>query len=508
MNDRLGWLLNEACDRELTRGEYEELCWMLQDDPKARERYYEMKLLDSELISSFSKDEVVAVVDALGSDESLRTESSKRLWSGEWNWRAPAFLFVASFLVLALIIAFGAINRGLLGPVHASSNAVPYAAWLVRSDNTVWRGSRSPLEGHAMVAQQYELLAGTAELKMLNDAAIAVRGPARFRIASVNNLAIEEGAMTIDDTRERVGMELEIGGWFISGTGARFAVSVHEGTFFEIHVLDGSVHCSKSKERGGSQFVRVINASQAVKVDLLSGEQKLVPYSQNSFPLPWRTEKIHIVDGDFEDGVMVWAEPNGEPSRQFDQWSGDYCVKSTASQNIVPKSGSMMMQFVSGMRQDTAPEYMGQASERYYWIDLAEYRKRWADRALSAELSVWFNRVPRSGPGKCEAKVILAAYREQTTLGLEAWNQRLVQGAPMQAINNSETLLMLDEEPGTWESVSTKMVLPQECGILLLSIRAQNERESFPLHFEDVFADLVEMQLHVGDPIATSGVTP
>ncbi len=52
--------------------------------------------------------------------------------------------------------------------------------------------------------------------------------------------------------------------------------------------------------------------------------------------------------------------------------------------------------------------------------------------------------------------------------------------------------------------VSTRMTIPSEASVLLLSIRAQNERETFPLHFEDVFADSVNLQVQIGDVTSTA----
>ncbi len=110
-----------------------------------------------------------------------------------------------------------------------------------------------------------------------------------------------------------------------------------------------------------------------------------------------------------------------------------------------------MMQFVSGMRQDTPRNSWDRHQSAITGWTSRNIANAGGDRIVTAEVSVWFNRAPRIGPGKCEAKVIMAAYRQGITPGLDAWHQRLVQGAPMQAISNSETLLMLDDVPDSWK---------------------------------------------------------
>lgn len=496
MNDRLDWLLHASFDRELSSDEYEELQQLLREDPDARQRYYEISYLDSELINRFSKEQMVAVIDALGSSDG---DEISVMRSAAWYQKLPSYVVLSGLFVLLLLMTIGAINRRFLGHADASSLTPPYVAWLVRGDTLVWEGDHQPAIGRAMVARDYELISGDAELRMLNDVGIAIRGPARFQIIGIARIVLERGKLSIDDATHRAGLELNVADWSIRGIGARFAVEVKPSGNFEAHVFEGTVEVSQLSPSGESQSPTFVRASEALEVEVSTGHHLPAKSDSAGFPIPWKTEIIPIIGGDFEASPDGWGEMNGEPSTRFDEWSGDFCLKSSTVRGIAPKSGASMMQFVSGMRQETPPEFMGQASERYYWLDLTEHRKRWGDRIVTAEISVWFNRVPRIGPGKCEAKVIMAAYRNGITLGLDAWHQRLVQGAPMQAINNSETLLMLDDHPDSWEMVSTRMTIPSEAGVLLLSIRAQNERESFPLHFEDVFADSVSLQVQIGD---------
>ncbi len=222
-------------------------------------------------MTRFSKEQMVAVIDALGNSEGDEISVTR---SVAWNRRLPSYVALSGLFVVLLMIAIGAINRKFLGHADASSLTPPYVAWLVRGDPLVWEGDHNPAIGRAMVARDYQLVSGDAELRMLNDVGIAIRGPARFQIVGIARIVLERGKLSIDDATHRAGLELNVAGWSIRGVGSRFAVEAKANGNFEMHVFEGTVEVSQPSPSGESQEPTNVRASEALEVDVSTGHHR------------------------------------------------------------------------------------------------------------------------------------------------------------------------------------------------------------------------------------------
>lgn len=166
-------------------------------------------------------------------------------------------------------------------------------------------------------------------------------------------------------------------------------------------------------------------------------------------------------------------ETNYIPART-DVWGGDETVviQGADREGISPKSGGSMLRFVSS--HPSGETYQANASEVWRFIDLAELRSEADSETLDIEFSAWFNTVtPDSGQRPHGGLSIVA-----TNVPPAEWDKTLWEEtspfdhrqalAWRQPLATAAAKKRLDDDPHSWQPVTTILAVPQEATYLLL----------------------------------------
>lgn len=161
------------------------------------------------------------------------------------------------------------------------------------------------------------------------------------------------------------------------------------------------------------------------------------------------------------------------PSR-IDVWGGDetMVVQGAESDGISAKSGTSLLRFMSS--HPASESYQANASEIWRFVDVADLRTEAGSESFDVEFSAWFNSVtPKAGQRPHGGLSIVA-----TNVKPADWNQMLWEEtspfdhrqavAWRQPLATAAAKKRLDDDPASWQPVTTILAVPQEAKYLLL----------------------------------------
>ncbi len=184
------------------------------------------------------------------------------------------------------------------------------------------------------------------------------------------------------------------------------------------------------------------------------------------------------------------------PAR-IDIWGGDETtvIQGVDGEGISPKSGASMLRFMSS--HPAGELYRANASEIWRFIDVAALRGETGSESLDIEFSAWFNSVAPTAEQRPHGGLSIVA----TNVAPSEWNNTLWEEtgpfdhrqrlAWRQPLATAAAKKQLDDDPTSWQPVTTILAVPQEAKYLLLHCyvgdytQSNAESDRFPGQYVD-----------------------
>jgi hypothetical protein len=174
----------------------------------------------------------------------------------------------------------------------------------------------------------------------------------------------------------------------------------------------------------------------------------------------------------------------------FGNWSGDLAAIVTAENGITPNEGSRMIRFTATF--ETGPG--GISSDIWQLVDMSPFSAEIALGTATVSWSASFNRVAdiESEP---QFAVSIRAFS-----GLPAAFPTIANSP----LASDVTFLMSDADPGTWETITTNLLLPSETTYVAVLVAARETlSDSESNEFVGHYADQAQVQV-VPEPATLS----
>jgi len=232
---RFQHLLAAVCEGRATDGQVDRLEEILCRDEAARDAYLAYVDLQACLA-------VDCVGDDAGGRLCLRESTDPARRALPW-----VSLFVGA-LVLMVLLAFVRVGRWLEEP------GLPYFAVVTNAEGALWEGEdASVMIGTGLGPGTVELCEGRVELEMDTGVQVALEGPARFELLSLNRAILYEGMLSASVPPQGIGFTVETPALELVDLGTRFGVYVASSGEAEVHVFDGEVEATL---KGGEKLAR------------------------------------------------------------------------------------------------------------------------------------------------------------------------------------------------------------------------------------------------------------
>ncbi|TWU19966.1 FecR domain-containing protein [Allorhodopirellula heiligendammensis] len=270
---RFDQLLNALIDRRITAVQFEELGFLLLDDPIRQRRYLDEIAIHLELAQLLRCDRYTPGIP-------VEIESAAK--------RSRLSHYRMGLLALAMTILIVATSAGLLikaGLGGRVSESMPRGADLIRShaageelsaqvavvlaqnSSAEFFGTMPPAVGATMeMNRQYIMTYGSIELAFPKGATALLEAPAIFLVASTERLYLESGQCSVHAPDGAEGFQLETPLANVIDLGTRFGVSVDISGETNVQVIEGAAEVIEKDLHGAHRAVPALLKANDVGV--------------------------------------------------------------------------------------------------------------------------------------------------------------------------------------------------------------------------------------------------
>lgn len=397
---------------------------------------------------------------------------------GRWRTAVQALFSAGAAVAAIVLLIFGSswfrqqqpVPRVETGGVIAQVRDDSNARWGARQRTLRW--------GDELRRESLVLDSGVVELAFRNGATLVAEGPARLDLVGANQVVLHQGKISAHVPPSAVGFTVDTVAGAVVDRGTRFGVKASLAGLVETHVFEGRVDVAPAKIFKSA--LKPLRRDMAVRLDPQATVIAPIRSDAREFPQAGHIVAEPLLAGGFEDVAMVGTA--GMPTAAG-VWGGDLCEIVGRHSGVVPHAGGRMLSFVqTGPASDeSGAADVWSASEQWQFVDLAPYRAA-IDNGVTAELSVWFNRVAAEH-AVSEFVVVLAAYRGSIEDVKNLWWGH----RPEMALAYVQDTIATDEDTTTWERDEVRFEVPAGANYLLVSIAAakSNPAETLTGHFAD-----------------------
>ena len=205
--------------------------------------------------------------------------------------------------------------------------------------------------------------------------------------------------------------------------------------------------------------------------------------------------KLPVAQASFEVAARPLA--SGVPTN-FGVWSGDFTELVGVQPDPAPKDGKQMLRF---LRSDSAVEPSGVSTyvgDMFQVVDLRPWRDMIAAGTAVAELSASF---AAARGEEMDFQTCLWAFAGDPARLPENWTKHLRE----ELAYGSGTAHGRGAAP-RWRRVTARMIVPPDAEFVVLELKVSpaSRRAGAPIVFRGVYADEVELALHVGGANVTA----
>ncbi len=209
-----------------------------------------------------------------------------------------------------------------------------------------------------------------------------------------------------------------------------------------------------------------------------------------------KSRPLPLENWGFETGAAPSTE--GVP-HQFGVWSGDFSAVSSGALGVAPAEGKQMLHLLRSDNQNTPTGAETRAAEVWQAIDMTPFLKTKHTAPIVVELSAQFNAAEAAESERIVFGVSLEAFSGEVQQLPVLWEHRRES-----ALVRSGREQPAGHKPGTWQTVSTQLSIPQDANILLVHLFAVRKSKG-PLQSQPTghFLDGVSLRLLETDPQPT-----
>ncbi len=416
-NPELNELLAAVCDDRATEDQRAVLTEMLRGSTEARDEYLRYVDLHAALAEEIVPAVESAIVDYRAGEtlfasagRSLEPKRAQFGPSSRFAWWAV----VAASLLLAVVSTWAIVSSGRV--ITDSSQPIatngrfdsPAVATLVLTDNCVWKNA-TIVEGQPLRKGTYELKSGTAMVRMVGGAEVAMVGPCQIELRNAGSARLHLGNVVVRASDDAEGFTLSTPNSEVVDLGTEFAVKVVDAGETEVHVLDGIVEYRRQRTprseptilRAGEAIIAKSDRETTESVDVQSPrfdevieaniEQPAAAAVSESFDYPVGTLPIAR-----SDGGEGWSGPwrlrtrderrKGQVARDDEPLSLQIVRANEPSQSML----KMPAEFTCFVRPLSTPIRMDQDSVTYVSMRLQQAddppRETWIDPGMRITL--------------------------------------------------------------------------------------------------------------------------
>lgn len=445
--------INHYLDARLSAREVRSLEAELRESAEARALYWEIA-------------NVHAALERMHSDD-VAEELSSNLVSADFGAPRRHFLWNLAPTAAAAAVVLGFFMMQQETP--APPSIVESKGYVARWEDEIYH----------LKPSQLTLAAGEQrELVFVNGVRVALEGPIEGELFSPERMALRDGRIGVHVPPGAEGFTVNTPAGEVVDFGTRFGLEV-AGDRLRAEVFEGRIDV----QVGAENFRMEGQASLEVVGRKAKG---VAPGSDAAF-FPSPTRFLNLEDfGRFEEvGPVAYRHP-----RQVGEWAGDHAVVTEARLGVLPRSGKGMLQFQSTREMPGTHPKIG--SQVWKVVDLAEVTQSMGRRPETVTLTGWCNRV--AGDVETDTKFMFELAGQAGSQGGFRWSP--------DSVLRSQSDLLTDSDPGTWQRISLSLQLPSELRFLNVMVSAQenvvNDREGDEPEFDGHFVDDVKLEFSAG----------
>ncbi len=445
--------INAYLDGRLTADEVRALEAELLSSSEARARYWEIAGTHASLERHFHENSGSELSDTLVFP-ALDRQKKSALWT-----------FAPMAAAAAIVLGFFAFFK----PAPPAPNLVQSGGFIARWDDD-WR---------FLQASELKLAAGESrELVFVNGVRVALEGPIDGNLVAPDLMTLATGRIGVHVPPGAEGFTVDTPAGQVVDFGTRFGIDV-AGNKLRAEVFEGRIDVNVA----GENYRMEGQASLEVVDQQSSG----IAAGSNAQAYPMPTAEFRTTGfGQFNSpGYLVKHHPT-----QPDQWAGDYSRATAAIDGVQPRTGAGMLQFLSTTQEAGSHEKIG--SQVWRVVDLEEIRAELGRRAERVRLTAWCNRV--EGTADSDTKFMFE-------LAGQAGSQQEFRWSP-DVVLRSQTDLLTDADPTTWEKVTVELQIPSSLRFLVVMASAQenvsNQLPAEGQEFDGHFVDDIELEFSAG----------
>ena len=465
-------LIDKYLDENLQPREKEELERRLLQCESARQEFWKLTevhgLLRESLTTKTSPQE--------SAPEIIEFDRAKRLWR---RTLAAACITSGLLLLATWKLFFGqAQTPGTTTAPHQYLARIGY-----QSNEVLKTGQFQPKE---FIKTGYiEFEEGLMELRFFNDVKVLLQGPVGVHLKTLDHMVLHHGRFTADVPEGAQGFTVSTPLGEVIDLGTQFGVSMDADGQVEAHVFKGEVDVDMPG--------RVHNLHSTEALRLAPESARTIPAAPARFPSMRTTLEIPLQHGGFEPGTLVEI---GDRPTGLGLWSGDRARTVGPDQNIHPHAGTGMLRFEHTYNDSAlfSPESNYYMSTQQQIIDISALRKAHPGARLSAEATAFFNRIDAGADTDSQFIIsIRACVGSIENLQFENLNLDTSRQASI------EHSLLTDDDPATWEPLSTKINIPKNANLLVLRVGAYENERNDPHESQELdghYVDSVSLHIH------------
>lgn len=177
-----------------------------------------------------------------------------------------------------------------------------------------------------------------------------------------------------------------------------------------------------------------------------------------------RSISMPLANGNFESPEAPAAK--GCP-KEFGKWSGDFNAVVSQDQGIQAPAGHKMLRFLRADNQLTTPNSTPSISgELWQLVDLHSFRSTFGEKSATVELSALFNSAPIPEGQRYSFGISAFAFQGTPDDAAFLWKHR-----HDVALVSTDKEELSDNDPSTWQKLTTQFVVPPDADLILIHIR-------------------------------------
>ncbi|MBI1371294.1 MAG: hypothetical protein GC159_00830 [Phycisphaera sp.] len=353
-------------------------------------------------------------------------------------------------------------------------------ALLVGAADATWDSGSAvdamTLPGAELGRSTLDLASGITEVLFNSGAVVRFQGPGRLELTGPNSAHLHRGSVLAYVPPRARNFSLTAPGSRVVDLGTEFAMRVTPDKQTVVQVFTGRVQLYAADR------VMALTESQAARVEP-DGNMQSSAWDDGLFQ-ELRVHKLTaLINGSFETSQTI-ADIPGKPG----VWGGDMTRIVEAEQGIAPFEGRRMLRFEHTTAEGASDS---STSDAIQIIDISDLYPRIDAGRVHIDASAYVNRIAGDQDTATKFGIYIQAEGDRQP------------GEKRVGLDRTKSLLESDDNPSTWERISTTMLLPKGTRMVVVRVAAiEKVNRTTGVEFEGHYADGVDVEIKIDPPAA------